>query len=58
MVFLKIVKIGLKREILKYKILKENKNPYCLIVGGGQGGIALAARLRQLNIPTIVIDKK
>ncbi|KQT83912.1 NAD(P)/FAD-dependent oxidoreductase [Aurantimonas sp. Leaf443] len=31
--------------------------PYVLIVGGGQGGIALAARLRQLDVPTIVIEK-
>jgi putative flavoprotein involved in K+ transport len=31
--------------------------PYVLIVGGGQGGIALGARLRQLNVPTIIIDK-
>ncbi|WP_424934108.1 NAD(P)/FAD-dependent oxidoreductase [Amaricoccus macauensis] len=31
--------------------------PYVLIVGGGQGGIALGARLRQLGVPTIVIDK-
>ncbi|GAB2779312.1 NAD(P)/FAD-dependent oxidoreductase [Halomonas shantousis] len=31
--------------------------PYCVIIGGGQGGIGLAARLRQLNVPTIVIDK-
>lgn len=31
--------------------------PYCLIVGGGQGGIALAARLRRLNVPTLVIDR-
>jgi len=28
-----------------------------LIVGGGQGGIALAARLRQLNVPTIIVEK-
>jgi len=33
------------------------KQPYCLIVGGGQGGIALAARLRRLDVPTIVIDR-
>jgi putative flavoprotein involved in K+ transport len=31
--------------------------PYVLIVGGGQGGIALAARLRQLRVPTIVVEK-
>jgi putative flavoprotein involved in K+ transport len=31
--------------------------PYVLIVGGGQGGIALGARLRQLGVPTIIIDK-
>ncbi|MCA8878356.1 MAG: NAD(P)/FAD-dependent oxidoreductase [Rhodobacteraceae bacterium] len=31
--------------------------PYVLIVGGGQGGIALGARLRQLNVPTIILDK-
>jgi putative flavoprotein involved in K+ transport len=29
-----------------------------LIIGGGQGGIALGARLRQLGVPTIIIDKR
>ncbi|MEJ7704713.1 MAG: NAD(P)/FAD-dependent oxidoreductase [Geodermatophilaceae bacterium] len=33
------------------------EQPYCVIVGGGQGGIALGARLRQLGVPTIIIDK-
>ena len=32
--------------------------PYSLVIGGGQGGIALGARLRQLGVPTIVIDKR
>ena len=32
--------------------------PHVLIVGGGQGGIALGARLRQLGVPTIIIDKR
>jgi putative flavoprotein involved in K+ transport len=31
--------------------------PYCLIIGGGQGGIALGARLRQLRVPTLIIEK-
>jgi putative flavoprotein involved in K+ transport len=31
--------------------------PEVVIVGGGQGGIALGARLRQLNVPTIIIEK-
>jgi putative flavoprotein involved in K+ transport len=33
------------------------KQPYVLIIGGGQGGIALGARLRQLGVPTIIIEK-
>ena len=28
-----------------------------LIVGGGQGGIALGARLRQLGVPAIIVEK-
>jgi putative flavoprotein involved in K+ transport len=31
--------------------------PYAVIIGGGQGGIALGARLRRLNVPTIIIEK-
>jgi putative flavoprotein involved in K+ transport len=34
-----------------------SQQPYVLVVGGGQGGIALGARLRQLGVPAIVIDK-
>jgi putative flavoprotein involved in K+ transport len=37
---------------LGYKV-----QPYCVIIGGGQGGIALGARLRRLNVPTLVIEK-
>ena len=31
--------------------------PYVLVVGGGQGGIALGARLRQLGVPSLVLDR-
>ncbi len=31
--------------------------PYVLVIGGGQGGIALGARLRQLGVPSVVVDK-
>lgn len=31
--------------------------PYCLIIGGGQGGLGLAARLRRIGVPTLVIEK-
>jgi putative flavoprotein involved in K+ transport len=37
--------------------LGNSTQPYCLIVGGGQGGIGLGARLRQLGVPTVIIDK-
>jgi len=33
------------------------KQPYCLIIGGGQGGIGLGARLKQLDVPTIIVEK-
>ena len=34
-----------------------SKQPYCVIIGGGQGGIALGARLKQLEVPTIIVEK-
>jgi putative flavoprotein involved in K+ transport len=34
-----------------------SRQPYTLIIGGGQGGIALGARLRQLGVPTIIVEK-
>lgn len=35
----------------------ETSEPYVLVIGGGQGGIMLGARLRQLDVPTVIIDK-
>ncbi|GAA4506456.1 NAD(P)/FAD-dependent oxidoreductase [Brevibacterium yomogidense] len=33
------------------------EQPYVVIVGGGQGGIGLAARLKRQGVPTIVVEK-
>jgi putative flavoprotein involved in K+ transport len=37
--------------------LGHDVQPEVLIIGGGQGGIALGARLRQLGVPAIIIEK-
>lgn len=39
------------------KTLGFTEQPYVVIVGGGQGGIALGARLRKLGVPTIIVEK-
>jgi putative flavoprotein involved in K+ transport len=33
------------------------KQPYALVIGGGQGGIGLGARLKRLGVPTLIVDK-
>jgi len=47
----------LERRQREAEDLGSTTQPYVLVVGGGQGGIALGARLRQLGVPAIVIDK-
>lgn len=37
--------------------LGKTQQPYCLIIGGGQGGIMLGARLRQLGVAAVIIEK-
>jgi putative flavoprotein involved in K+ transport len=39
------------------RTLGYDKQPYVLVIGGGQGGIALGARLRQLGVPTIIVER-
>lgn len=53
-----------QKEILDWKktrktpaLISQTNHPYCIIIGGGQCGIALGARLKQLNVPTIILDK-
>jgi putative flavoprotein involved in K+ transport len=35
----------------------EDRDPTVLVVGGGQAGLSIAARLRQLDVDTLVIDR-
>lgn len=41
----------------RQEALGKTEQPYVLIVGGGQGGIGLGARLKRLGVPTLIIDK-
>ncbi|MGB8623792.1 MAG: NAD(P)/FAD-dependent oxidoreductase [Paracoccaceae bacterium] len=51
-------KLSWKEELAEeQRTLGYETQPYVLIVGGGQGGIALGARLRQLGVPTIIVEK-
>jgi len=34
-----------------------SRQPYVLIIGGGQGGIALGARLKRLGVPALIVEK-
>jgi putative flavoprotein involved in K+ transport len=47
----------LERRTEEETALGFERQPFCLVVGGGQGGLALGARLKRLGVPTIVIDK-
>jgi putative flavoprotein involved in K+ transport len=50
-------KTWLEEQIAEAEQLGYQKQPFVVIVGGGQGGIVLGARLKKLGVPTIIIDK-
>ena len=43
-----------RREAVKYA----DREPDVLVVGGGQAGLAIAARLKQLRIDTLIVDRE
>ena len=47
----------LERKQQEERELGYTTQPFCVIVGGGQGGIALGARLKCLGVPTIIVEK-
>ncbi|WP_157017098.1 NAD(P)/FAD-dependent oxidoreductase [Mesorhizobium xinjiangense] len=46
-----------ERRAEEEKALATGSDPYCLIIGGGQGGIMLGARLKMLGVPTVIVEK-
>lgn len=50
-------KAWIERREEEIENLGYTEQPHTVIVGGGQGGIALGARLRQLGVPTIIVEK-
>jgi putative flavoprotein involved in K+ transport len=50
-------KTWLERRAQEEAELGIKTQPYCVIIGGGQGGIGLGARMRRLGIPTIIVEK-
>jgi len=46
-----------ERRAEEQRRLGYEQQPYCVIIGGGQGGIALGARLKRLGVPTIIVER-
>jgi cation diffusion facilitator CzcD-associated flavoprotein CzcO len=44
-------------DLRKQSITYADRDPVVLVVGGGQAGLSIAARLRQLNIDTLIVDR-
>ena len=44
-------------DIRNFEQAYTDKQPTVLVVGSGQAGLSIAARLKQLNIDTLIIDK-
>jgi cation diffusion facilitator CzcD-associated flavoprotein CzcO len=46
--------LDLRQDAVKYA----DREPDVLVVGGGQAGLAIAARLKQLKIDTLIVDRE
>jgi len=38
--------------------LGATEQPYCVVIGAGLAGLGLGARLKQLGVPTLILDKR
>ncbi|TLP79521.1 flavin-containing monooxygenase [Nesterenkonia sphaerica] len=50
-------KTWLEQRSQQHASMGHSQQPYALVVGGGQGGIGLAARLHNVGVPTLVVDR-
>ncbi|HKJ95079.1 MAG TPA: NAD(P)/FAD-dependent oxidoreductase [Gammaproteobacteria bacterium] len=50
-------KTWLDRQREEAERLGYSEQPYAVIIGGGQGGIGLGARLRRMGVPTIIVER-
>jgi putative flavoprotein involved in K+ transport len=48
---------GPRRPLQAQPLAPVTDDPYVLVVGGSQSGLMLAARLRRLGVPALVVDK-
>jgi hypothetical protein len=46
-----------EQKAVEEQALGTTQQPYVVIIGGGQGGIMLGARLKQLGVPAIILEK-
>jgi putative flavoprotein involved in K+ transport len=51
------VRINRPRHVERSETPATTHQPYCVIVGAGHCGIGLGAQLRQLGVPTLIVDK-
>jgi putative flavoprotein involved in K+ transport len=46
-----------ERRAAERAALGTTRQPYCVVIGAGQGGLALGARLKRLGVPTLLIER-
>ncbi|PCH45143.1 FAD/NAD(P)-binding domain-containing protein [Wolfiporia cocos MD-104 SS10] len=44
-------------EVYAERRAETERNPHVVVVGGGQTGLQIAARFKQMNIPTVVVER-
>lgn len=46
-----------QRRAAEQAALGRREQPYCVVIGAGQGGLALGARLKRLGVPTLLVER-